>query len=835
MYNSQYYTCEQVDQRLLQGYLDDYNSENNTNLTKAQFLNLLATHLNSGLTTTDIVQESGNNQDKIMSQAIVTQLLSNLQSNINARDGYYQATINGGAITVNAPNYVLGTGGNLRLKMPAAGTTASTLTIGNANAVQLWYNGAAVSAQNTWEQNEIISVFYDGTRFMASNSQGGGGKAEKISYDHSQSGLSAENVQEALDEICDGIKTQTPLDTDSLQTLAGAISPSSKKWTSSSTSSTNRHISIPIKKGSYYKIVEKTGGANVYAWLKNLSVSLGNSAPLCDGTNVYSIPSNGIIGPAPEDANYLYYRTNAASETSIYPEQVFEIGSVGTKIAEIQEQVDELDNSIEENAIYPIDLQNKALYKGWIGANAFSMSDYGSHIVIPTNGATKMYIAAGLRTAYLYYVKTYSMPTANVSPDFCSGYTARVGFSSQTPVEVDLPQDCNFLIVGVWSNQNDNNIPAYIALNIYNEQTSLDIKQIQEITEKDAYGINFAQGSYGTSGIRNVSTKYLRSNLIKGERTLQVAEEYNIRYLFKFSSENQFVSYSTIDIKRCTIPNDEFYYSIVVNHVDGSDISPEEYVFSTGNEGNVLSSLIDENIKRLSGSVLNVIGDSISNPDRPEYSNSTIWWRIVANTLGIEVGTYSCISGTPVSGSSNTAFHNRVKSLTLNGSITIIAGGMNDLGANNIPLGTFDYSSSLASQINADATLTNSFIPAYRELIEYILTNNKNTRLYLCTITPRAIKKTGMADSQLFFPWTNPSTHNNWAEFNEAIRKLAYDYGIGLIDFANIGMYQQNGFDDESGTLPADNIWTTDGVHPTVAYQKKMGELATKVLIETMF
>ena len=129
--------------------------------------------------------------------------------NKDAANGYYQATINGGSISVNAPNFVLGTSGNLRLKMPAAGTTASTLTIGNANAVQLWYNGAAVSAQNTWEADEIISVFYDGTRFMASNSQGGGGKAEKIKYDNSQSGLVADNVQEALDEIGDELHTQS--------------------------------------------------------------------------------------------------------------------------------------------------------------------------------------------------------------------------------------------------------------------------------------------------------------------------------------------------------------------------------------------------------------------------------------------------------------------------------------------------------------------------------------------------------------------------------------------------------------------------------------------------
>ncbi len=41
MYTSKYYTCEQIDQRLLQGYLDDYNEQNHTNLTKEEFLNIL--------------------------------------------------------------------------------------------------------------------------------------------------------------------------------------------------------------------------------------------------------------------------------------------------------------------------------------------------------------------------------------------------------------------------------------------------------------------------------------------------------------------------------------------------------------------------------------------------------------------------------------------------------------------------------------------------------------------------------------------------------------------------------------------------------------------------
>lgn len=38
MFNSQYYTCEQIDQRLLQGYVDDFNEVNSTNYSKEDLL-----------------------------------------------------------------------------------------------------------------------------------------------------------------------------------------------------------------------------------------------------------------------------------------------------------------------------------------------------------------------------------------------------------------------------------------------------------------------------------------------------------------------------------------------------------------------------------------------------------------------------------------------------------------------------------------------------------------------------------------------------------------------------------------------------------------------------
>ena len=126
-----------------------------------------------------------------------------------ARNGYYQCTVSGTTLAVSAPGFTLPAhGGNIRIKMSAPATGASTLNINGTGPKTLLYNGAALSSANTWEQNEIISVFYDPSgsgQYLASNSQGGGGKAEKIKYNNSQSGLNAENVQGALDETAGGL------------------------------------------------------------------------------------------------------------------------------------------------------------------------------------------------------------------------------------------------------------------------------------------------------------------------------------------------------------------------------------------------------------------------------------------------------------------------------------------------------------------------------------------------------------------------------------------------------------------------------------------------------
>lgn len=88
-----------------------------------------------------------------------------------------ETTINKTVTVADFP--ALAIGGSIKIKMLTKNTaTNPTLRIGpaNATAYPLYYNEERASANNSWEANEIISVFFDGTAYRASNSQGGSNK-----------------------------------------------------------------------------------------------------------------------------------------------------------------------------------------------------------------------------------------------------------------------------------------------------------------------------------------------------------------------------------------------------------------------------------------------------------------------------------------------------------------------------------------------------------------------------------------------------------------------------------------------------------------------------------
>lgn len=147
MYNSQYYTCEQIDQRLLQGYLDDYNTQTGQSLTKEQFL----TKLGNVFAKENII---GNNAANI---------------------GYFVCdTANGTpAKVITAAGYELFQGGSIKVKFTNRNTALSaTLNINGKGDKALYYGGKPVSNHNSWDNGEVVEIYYDGTSYYANNVEG---------------------------------------------------------------------------------------------------------------------------------------------------------------------------------------------------------------------------------------------------------------------------------------------------------------------------------------------------------------------------------------------------------------------------------------------------------------------------------------------------------------------------------------------------------------------------------------------------------------------------------------------------------------------------------------
>lgn len=127
------------------------------------------------VTATDytLYNVQGSDSQGAMSQDATTKAIS-------AQTGYYTCGTAAGTpekvVTVESGNlYKRTLGGHFKVKMTNKNTAASgvTLQIGSETAAALWYNGAAVSATNTWDAGEVLSVYYDGSVYQASNAQGG--------------------------------------------------------------------------------------------------------------------------------------------------------------------------------------------------------------------------------------------------------------------------------------------------------------------------------------------------------------------------------------------------------------------------------------------------------------------------------------------------------------------------------------------------------------------------------------------------------------------------------------------------------------------------------------
>lgn len=100
----------------------------------------------------------------------------NIAAKVNNNEvklGYFECSTNSDVaakVITDATDYVLSKGGSIKIKMSNANTAFGvTLNINSTGARTLYYDGELTSPTNTWKNNEVIEVYYDGTNYYANN------------------------------------------------------------------------------------------------------------------------------------------------------------------------------------------------------------------------------------------------------------------------------------------------------------------------------------------------------------------------------------------------------------------------------------------------------------------------------------------------------------------------------------------------------------------------------------------------------------------------------------------------------------------------------------------
>ena len=77
----------------------------------------------------------------------------------------------------NFPGPTAFVGGSFKVKMTYGNTADSNvkMVVNGTAAINLRYNNKAVTSENCWEAGEVLSVYFDGNYYQATNVQGGGG------------------------------------------------------------------------------------------------------------------------------------------------------------------------------------------------------------------------------------------------------------------------------------------------------------------------------------------------------------------------------------------------------------------------------------------------------------------------------------------------------------------------------------------------------------------------------------------------------------------------------------------------------------------------------------
>lgn len=244
------------------------------------------------------------------------------------------------------------------------------------------------------------------------------------------------------------------------------------------------------------------------------------------------------------------------------------------------------------------------------------------------------------------------------------------------------------------------------------------------------------------------------------------------------------------------------------------------YYVATGvNDGKIVSALNGEFImvdfksygKWYEKSMIS-LGDSITWQDGKPYGgvgdNAIGYQTVIMQTLGLAVNDNQGVSGRPMangtSAGAGTVTTGKAQTYTSH-DLVIIAAGTNDFRL-SVPMGSL-------GQIGDTSFDDTTFYGAYRDLVEYILTQKPSIRIVL--FTPLQRDNAGYDVN-----FTN-SAGFKLIDYVNAVRQVGEMYSVPVCD-----MYAESSFTKKTLTL-----YTLDGLHPNDTGYARMGSYASSWLM----
>lgn len=198
----------------------------------------------------------------------------------------------------------------------------------------------------------------------------------------------------------------------------------------------------------------------------------GDTVILGDGVNytLYNVPGQNTDGAMTQKA-VTDELSNASFRTGEYLKDTGIINAVranGQELATTGGIFDKFKTIMNQATInlsseLDVNRQNR-----WINATKFSTSTTGKHVAIPVQDGWEKITITGhsSRGSYFVFVKSYSVPTGADSFDLCYGEERR-NVAANTTSTINIPADCNYIIVGILNDSNNSYKPQSIIVTYY--------------------------------------------------------------------------------------------------------------------------------------------------------------------------------------------------------------------------------------------------------------------------------------------------------------------------------------------------------------------------------